>query len=145
MLLPRISLFQIPLALDARPPPTGMPSLQVSSTSKAPAHRAFQMASTLQTGVLQHAEYVPHLEELQSTPELPTDWRITRELQLWTRQIISQQTPQTFDLESVLPAPPPPSLLQETPILIQMSLPLLHPPPLRSRLRSRNQQRVRFL
>ena len=115
-------------------PPQESSKPQALSMYREQEPRRFPMASTLQTDVLQHAEPVPHSEALPSTPELPTDWRITPELQLWTRQIISQQTPQTFVLESAQLPPPPPSLLQATPILIQMSLPT--PPPLREPLPS---------
>src|SRR3989344_9043824 len=45
---PRISRCQIPLALDARPPPTGTSRPQASSMSKGREHRASQMASILQ-------------------------------------------------------------------------------------------------
>src|SRR3989338_1420021 len=115
-------------------PPQESSKPQASSMYSEQEPRRFPMASTLQTDVLQHVEPVPHSEALQSTPELPTDWRITPELQLWTRQIISQQTPQTFVLESAQLPPPPPSLLQEIPTLIQTSLPTL--PPLREPLPS---------
>src|SRR3989338_7091106 len=103
-------------------PPQESSKPQASSMYREQEPRRFPMASTLQTDVLQHAEPVQLWEEQPSTPAPPTDWRITRELQLWTRQITSQQTPQIFDSESAQLPPPPHSLLQETPILIQMSL-----------------------